>query len=265
MDESAISAVDEDGAFEARVQSYSLEQLEDVFAHLDRESHPGRFKLVQTEVRSRLDRLSATRVDLVESDKPPSAPRRLWASVVDLFVSLLPAGVLGLILVGTGTISLGGSSGGSSGSSGASGRRGRGGRGRAQEEPALFDQALDFLTDSDKMLDALETYGPYYGGLVVCRILMVAPQWARSGSSAGLKETGVRIVDAMGHDPNLARSALRIVFAYLVYPATMGLGALWMVIDKNGRTLADWVSGVRVVRVRQPLESSNQDTSPLSS
>ena len=120
--------------------------------------------------------------------------------------------------------------------------------GVARKPQPFVDQAIDFLSDSEKMLGILETYGPYYGALIIYRILIVAPQWARSGASAGLKEAGVRLTNAVGHAPGLKRSALRIAFAYIVYPATLGLGALWMVVDRNGRTLADRVTGVRVVR-----------------
>ena len=252
MEETGTSVTREDRAFEAKVRTYRLEQLEDVFAHLDRESHPERFKLVRSEIRSRLDGLTRTQAVPDDSNNPPSAVRRLWASVVDLFVSLLPAGILTLILVGVGVISLGGGSGGPGGGrgrgGGARGRGGRGGWGGGEEAPAFVDQAIDFLSDSEKMLGILETYGPYYGALIIYRILIVAPQWARSGASAGLKEAGVRLTNAVGHAPGLKRSALRIAFAYIVYPATLGLGALWMVVDRNGRTLADRVTGVRVVR-----------------
>ncbi len=247
--EETREAVDEERAFETLIRGYSLDQLEDVFAHLDRESYPDRFRLVQSEIRSRLDRLDEVTVPSSESSDAPSGLRRLWGSAVDLFVSLLPAGIIGLILAGAGVISVGGGAneGGGRGPRRGGGGRGRG-RGRPPDEPAFLDQAVDFFTDPERLLGAVQDYGPYYGALVVYRILIVAPQWARTGSSVGLKEAGVRLVDAAGKAPSMLRNVIRIVVAYLVYPVTLGVGALWVFVDRNGRTLADYAAGIRVVR-----------------
>ena len=234
----------DDREFEDRVRNYTLSQLEDVFAHIDREAHFERFDRVQTEIRSRLEDLATENEGGEDPDEVPRAARRLWASVVDLFVSLLPAAVVGLVLVAAGVVSLGG------GDPPGRGRGGPGGRGGGGDEPTFFDQVVSFLSDPEKMTEALETYGPYYGALVVYRIVLVVPQWSRSGSSAGLREAGVRLVDSKGGAPGAVRGAVRIVGAYIIYPMTLGLGAAWLLIDRSGRSIADRVSGVFVLRAR---------------
>lgn len=237
--------------FTVRIKQYDLAQLEDVFSHLDREAFPERFLLVQEEIRSHLAALPAEEDGSLGNTTPGSILRRLWGSGVDLFVSLLPTGAMALVLIVSGVVSEagGGARGGSGRGSGGGRTRGRGRPGRGGEDASLFwEQATDFLTDPDQLLALLVAYGPYYGGLVLYRALMAGPQWARSGSSSGLREAGVRIVTSSGEVPGFFRCVLRVVAGYVLHPITLGLTAAWALVDRQKRTVADLVAGVRVIR-----------------
>ena len=93
--ESGAEAGSEDIAYENRIRSSSLSELEDMFAHVDSGEYPLRARILLEEIERRQAGLEGQpgRQTLANA-VPAGIPRRLWASLIDLFIHLLILGAL---------------------------------------------------------------------------------------------------------------------------------------------------------------------------
>ena len=70
-------------AFGESLQNYSLSELEDIYAHLDRDLFPERFDHVRAEIEARLQGFDPKSVDISTLPDPPGILRRLASSAID--------------------------------------------------------------------------------------------------------------------------------------------------------------------------------------
>jgi len=71
--------------------------------------------------------------------------------------------------------------------------------------------------------------------------------WHLSGRTPGQKLLKIRVVDAMGARPSIARTAVRVLAT--LAGGTVGLlGWLWIAVDLEKRAWHDWLAGTYVVR-----------------
>lgn len=72
--------------------------------------------------------------------------------------------------------------------------------------------------------------------------------WVKAGQTIGMRAWRLVVVDARGHYPSARQALIRL----LVMPLSLlmgGLGWLWVLIDKSGRTWHDLAAGTLVVRL----------------
>lgn len=234
-----------DRAFTDSLGEMSLSELQDVFGHLDRDRYPERIEAVRQEMQSRIEALGDYRTGEDAGDEAAGAGRRLWGSILDVFVSLFP------LVLYTGIQMLAASSGGG----GRGGGRGRGGRGGPpQEEESVFDQVVAYLTSPEAIWDTVATYGPYVLAFIAYRAIFVIPQLAKSGWLPGMKEAGLRVVSKSGTNVTVRQAGIRFLSAYVLGFLTLGIGHLSALWDRGGRALHDRLAATRVVRVQRRWE-----------
>ena len=71
--------------------------------------------------------------------------------------------------------------------------------------------------------------------------------WRRGGQTIGMRPWRLRVVAADGGRPDTAKLWLR----YLVAVATLGLGLLWSLFDRERRALYDIAAGTAFVRLQK--------------
>ena len=76
--------------FRERLRQYSLSELEDVYAHMDRDAFPERYKLVESEIEDRLSLLGdqTEASEVVEGDSP-GIRRRVASGFVDAALQVI--------------------------------------------------------------------------------------------------------------------------------------------------------------------------------
>lgn len=244
----------EEAVFANSLQTLTLTELQDVFSHLDRDTYPERIHKVREQIQIRLGQLDAASTALADTTAPAGAFRRLWGSLLDIFVSLFP------IVIYLGGNLLAASSGASSGGGRGRGRGGRpgGGRGRTAES-SFLDQVTDYITSPEAMWSTLETYGPWILGFMAYRALFALPQLKRSGALPGMKEAGVRLESSNGSNLAWKQLSVRFLLSYVLGFLTLGISHLWALWDAQGRTLFDRISGTRSVRAPRRWEKPAAD------
>ncbi len=70
--------------------------------------------------------------------------------------------------------------------------------------------------------------------------------WSRGGQTLGMRSWRLQVVMANGAPPTFAISLLRFAGA-LLSVAALGLGLLWMLVDRERRGWHDLLSGTRVI------------------
>lgn len=75
-----------------------------------------------------------------------------------------------------------------------------------------------------------------------------------AAQTPGMRVFGIRVIDAYGDPPSIARVAARAT-GVVAAIATLGLGFLWIAFDREKRGLADWVAGTYVVRSESCLRA----------
>ena len=86
--------------------------------------------------------------------------------------------------------------------------------------------------------------------LLAIAFLYFAWPWIRGGQTLGMRAWGLRVVQANGARITWAQAALRFAGALLSW-AALGAGFLWGLVDRDGLTWHDRLSGTRLVLVRQ--------------
>lgn len=81
--------------------------------------------------------------------------------------------------------------------------------------------------------------------LLLLNIGYVTMLTAIGGQTFGKMAFGIRVVDTQGDSVSFSMALVRSV-GYLVSWLPLGLGALWMAIDADGRALHDLLAGTRV-------------------
>ena len=75
--------------------------------------------------------------------------------------------------------------------------------------------------------------------------------WRRGGQTIGMRPWGLRVVAHDGKPAALPKLWLR----YAVAVATLGLGLLWALFDRERRALYDHAAGTAFVRLRPPAKA----------
>jgi uncharacterized RDD family membrane protein YckC len=240
--------IEADATFAESLSTLSLTELQDVFGHLDRDRYPDRIEAIRAQMENRIEALSTA--DFSDSNEAIAAGvlRRLWGSLLDIFVSLFP------VVMYLGAKMLAASSGG--------GREGRGGRGAGQgggqPEETFVDQIIAYITSPEAIWETVETYGPWVLGFMVYRALYAIPQLARSGVLPGMREAGLRVQCAQGERLGFKQAGLRFISAYILGILTLGISHLWAIWDGDGRTLFDRLTGTCVVRLPRRWEKPTE-------
>ncbi len=243
----------EEAVFANSLQTLTLTELQDVYSHLDRDAYPERIHEVRDQIQIRLGQLDAASTALAEPTISAGAFRRLWGSLLDVFVSLFPV----VIYLGGKLLAVSSGASGSGGSRGRSGRPG-GGRGGAAES-SFLDQVTDYITSPEAIWVTVETYGPWILGFMVYRALFVLPQLKRSGVLPGMKEAGVRLVSSNGSDLAWKQLSVRFLLSYVLGFLTLGISHLWVLWDAQSRTVFDRLSGTRTLRASRHWEKLPED------
>ena len=70
--------------------------------------------------------------------------------------------------------------------------------------------------------------------------------WSRGGQTLGMRSWRLQVVTATGDPPALGVSLLRF-FGALLSIAALGLGLLWILVDRERRSWHDLLSNTRVI------------------
>lgn len=238
-----------DASYEARIRTYTLSELEDVYAHLDRRVYPQRFEMVRQEIERRLVELDA-RGDAADEAATEKVGifRRLWGGLVDLFVQVLILCALFLVWWAvSGLIQSFGAE-----------------ETVAQVVPPRRRQASPFMLfltgifqgkpEAWGNLQQWKTIGLWLLGILLYKAVLTIPAWARSGFTPGMREVGVKLVHASGGRLSAGRALIRFVGQYALLVLTVGVSGLWMLWDRRGQTLHDKLAGTRMVRMTRTWE-----------
>jgi uncharacterized RDD family membrane protein YckC len=118
----------------------------------------------------------------------------------------------------------------------------------------LYDSLLmlALLFAATVPLVALRDDQPVEPGNVLYRVLLVGVTygflvgfWYRYGRTLGMQSWGLRIESAQGGRPSLAQCSLRFVAAILSW-LPFGLGYFWQLVDRDGLSWHDRLSGTRL-------------------
>lgn len=90
-------------------------------------------------------------------------------------------------------------------------------------------------------------YLPFQGYLLAVAMLFFCGFWSGHGRTLGMQSWRLRVVDAASaRNISPSQSLVRFVAALLAW-APAGLGVFWMLVDRDGLTVQDRLSGTRVV------------------
>ena len=242
-----------DDAYRERVRSSSLSELEDMYTHVDRGEYPDRAQKLREEIGKRLTVLEG------RPDRPtPHGPvragviRRLWASLIDLFIHLLILGALFLAGWSAALLFSGPGTDGQSPSA-VSARRG----------PSPLQGFVSGLLAGDaaawKDGEQWSRAGLVALLLLILKALMVVPAWGRSGNTPGMREAGIRIVRGTGEPVGVKRALARFCVQYPLFWLTMGISTLWMIWDRRNQALHDKLTDTCVVRETRTWEKRKED------
>jgi hypothetical protein len=262
-----------DIAIRERLAQYSLSELEDVLAHVDRDTYPDRERLVTQEIESRL---ASVQMDSFGSDtnienRSPSILRRLGAGLVDFSIQvLIPYIVLYFIvkviytplsenkliqyLFPPDTPAMGGGRGGG---------RGRGSNDIWSDVSANWESFYGFVTGlvslQPEAISTLKVVGEYFLVYLLFRMFWTCWGLSKSGATSGMKEVGIELRRADGEGLTSLKVLSRFVLQHILFILTLGLSGLWALWDKEKCALHDRLLGMRLVRVLRSWEKSDQE------
>jgi len=241
--------IEADAIFAESLDTLSLVELQDVFSHLDRDRYPDRIETIRDQLQARIEALSTADFSDWNEATTAGVLRRLWGSLLDIFVSLFPL----VMYLGVKMLAASSSGGGERGG----GRGGRGGRG-GQPKETFVDQTMAYITSPEAIWDTIETYGPWVLGFVAYRALYAVPLLVRSGILPGMREAGLRVQHLQGYKLSYMQAGLRFISAYVLGILTLGISHLWAIWDSERRTLFDRLARTRVVRLPRPWEKPTE-------
>lgn len=243
----------EDIAYEDRIRSSSLSELEDMSAHVDRGEYPLRAQKLLEEIgrrRAGPERQSDRRI----LAKPVSAGvfRRLWASLIDLFIHLLILGAL--FLAGWSVVQLVSSLGSDAPPPAAV---------SARRDPSPLRQfAAGLLAGDSAAWNNREQWiqvGLVTLSFLIFRALFTVPAWVRTGSTPGMREVGIRLIRTTGESVGVNRALIRFWGQCLLFGMTLGVSTFWMIRDPRRQALHDKLTDTCVVREQRTWEKTDED------
>ncbi|MDE2998739.1 MAG: RDD family protein [Gemmatimonadota bacterium] len=242
----------DDIAYEDRIRSSSLSELEDMSAHVDSGEYPLRAQKLLEEIgRRRAGPVRQSDRRTPEKAVPASVSRRLWASLIDLFIHLLILGAL--FLAGWLAVQLISSLGSDAPPAAVSARRG----------PSPLRQFAEGLLAGDpaawKNREQWIRVGLVTLSFLVFRALFTVPAWVRTGSTPGMREVGIRLTRPTGESVGLSRALARFWGQCLLFGLTLGVSAFWMIWDPRRQALQDKLTDTRVVREQRTWEKTDED------
>lgn len=262
-----------DTTFRQRLATYSLSELEDVLAHVDRDTFPERERFVTEEIEARLSSINEENVpSSIQADNPPGFLRRLGVSLVDASIQVVIPYIVLYFIVKVIYTPLGNNAlvqylfppdapqrGG--------GRGGRGGRGGSNDIwsdiVGVWDGVFGFfagiISQEPEAISTLVVVVEYFVLYLVLRLFWTCLQLRKSGATLGMQELGIKLIQNDGTTPNTFRVGVRFMLQYILFVFTLGIGGLWMFWDKEKRAFHDRLLGMRLVRVSRSWEKSNQD------
>ncbi|MCY3680452.1 MAG: RDD family protein [Gemmatimonadetes bacterium] len=264
-------------AFVESLQNYSLSELEDIYAHLDRDRFPERYDQVRAEIEARLKDFDPKSMDTSTLTDPPGILRRLASSAIDFSMQVLVPFLIFFLLKsvlfpGAQTAGAGGGRGGGRGGGGRGGRGGGGGGGNQSDDiwsdiTSFAGGAKDIavgLIEGDpaaqsRAMIIWNDFGIILTILLAFRIFMTLSGWARSGFTLGMRELGIRIERVGGGIPTWSQAVGRFILQPLLFIATLGLSGFWMLWDPNNRALHDKILGTKLVRMVRTWEKTEAE------
>ena len=263
-----------DRAIRERLSQYSLSELEDVLAHVDRDAYPDRERLVTQEIEARLAsvQMDALRADTDLKIIPPGFLRRVGAGLIDFSIQILiPYIVLYFIvkviytplsenkliqyLFPPDAPAVGGGA-----------RGGRGGRGSNDiwsDISAAWESFYGFvagvISGQPEAISTLKVVGEYFLVYLLFRMFWTSWRLSRSGATSGMVEAGVELRRVDGKSLSWLQIVTRFILQHILFVVTAGMSGLWMFWDKEKCALHDRILGTRLVRVARSWEKSEQD------
>lgn len=264
-----------DRAIRERLAKYSLSELEDVLAHVDRDAYPEREGLVTQEIEARL---ASVQMDALKADTDleiiaPGFLRRLGAGLVDFSIQfLIPYIVLYFIvkviytplseykliqyLFPPDAPSMGGGRGGR--------RGGRGGNNDIWSDistawESFYGFVTGVISGQPEALSTLWVVGEYFLVYLLFRMFWTCWRLSKSGATSGMKEVGVELRRVDGNSLSRLQIFSRFLLQHVLFMATLGISGLWMFWDKEKCALHDRFLGTRLIRVERSWEKSDQD------
>ncbi|MDE2889543.1 MAG: RDD family protein [Gemmatimonadota bacterium] len=242
----------EDIAYEDRIRTSSLSELEDMSVHVDPGEYPHRArKLIEEIGRRRAGPEPGFDRRTVQKAVPAGLPRRLWASLIDLFIHLLILGAL--FLAGWSVVQLVSSPGSDGPLPAVSARRG----------PSPLQQFAAGLLAGDaaawKNREQWIQVGLVTLSFLIFRALFTVPAWVRTGSTPGMREVGIRLIRTTGESASVNRALIRFWGQFLLFGLTLGVSAFWMVWDPRTQALHDKLTDTCVVREQRTWEKPDED------
>ncbi len=243
----------EDIAYEDRIRTSSLSELEDMSVYVDRGEYPHRAQKLLEEIgrrRSGQERGFDRRT--VQKAVPAGLPRRLWASLIDLFIHLLILGAL--FLAGWSAVKLV-SSPGSDGPSPAAVSARRGPSPLQQFAAGLLAGDAEAWKNRERWIQV----GLVTLSFLIFRALFTVPAWVRTGSTPGMREVGIRLIRTTGESVGVSRALIRFWGQFLLFGLTLGVSAFWMILDSRAQALHDKLTDTCVVREQRTWEKTDED------
>ena len=262
--------------FVESLQNYSLSELEDIYAHLDRDRFPERYDQVRAEIEARLKDFDPKSMDPSTLTDPPGILRRLASSAIDfsmqLLVPFLIFFLLKSVLFPTAPTATAGGGRGGGGRGG--GGRGRGGGGGGNQSDDLWSDITGFVGSAKDIAVGLiegdpaaqsramiiwNDFGIILVILLVFRVFLTLSGWARSGFTPGMRELGIRVERVGGGIPTWSQAVGRFVLQPLLFIATLGFSGFWMLWDPDNRALHDKLLGTKLVRMVRTWEKTETE------
>jgi len=260
-----------ESAFRERLSNYSLSELEDVLAHVDRDAYPDREQLVVQEIESRLEGVKGFETESGEeavAEESPGFARRFGLSLVDFSIQVMIPYIVLYFIVKVIYTPLGQNKWVQylfppAETQGAGrGRRGRGGGGNdiwsdiTGAWDSLFGFVSGVVTAEPEAISTLITTAEYFVVYLVFRIVWTVWRLSKSGGTSGMQELGVVLVKSDGGAISAWLAAGRFVLHHALFICTLGVSGLWMFWDKEKKALHDRLLGTKLVRVARSWEKS---------
>ncbi len=84
--------------------------------------------------------------------------------------------------------------------------------------------------------------------LLACPFVFFGWFWTHGGQTLGMRAWRLKLLTEQGEPPGWRQSSIRVAAAF-VSALALGLGYLWMLFDRDGRTWHDRLSSTRLVLV----------------